>query len=199
MSICNDGESHHTSFPKLFPFRPHSLSVASLESYNYRKLPPMSFASLINLCSQQSSLSRSFRKSSRSSYNPSVKWKSSGKKVSLHFSRTMPLICAHLLISSPSFTALSPALSLRARCESFPDLTFPKFLHSCFRRVTARQEGFFKCPKDHRFFCLLLSFLSVLSSSVAAFIRSVAILHLLSFLSVTPPPRVFAHGLVLSG
>lgn len=164
----------------------------------------MSFASLINLCSRQSSLSRSFRKSSRSSYNPSVKWKSSEKKVSLHFSRTMPLICAHLLISSPSFTVLRPALSLRARCESFPDLTSPKFLHSCFRRSDGSERVIFKMPERpwHRFPCSLLPFLSTFSSSVAAFIPFLAVLPL------PPPripschcllPRVFAHGLVLSG
>lgn len=173
----------------------------------------MSFASLINLCSQQSPAFPEFhRKSSRSSYNPSVKWKSSGKKVSLHFSRTMPLICAHLLISSPSFTALRPALSLCARCESFPDLTFPEVFAFLFQASDGSGRVIFKMPERpwHRVslprpllspFVFFFFLSSTLSSSVAAFIPSVAILPLssltLSFHCLLP--CVLAHGLVLSG
>lgn len=143
----------------------------------------MSFASLINLCPRQSPLSRSSRKSSRSSYNPSVKWKSFEKKVSLHFSRTMPLICAHLLISSPSFTALRLALSRRARCESFPDLTLLEVFAFLFQTTDGSGRVIFKMFERpwHRFSCSLLPFfLSTLSSSVAAFIPTVAGLSLFS-------------------
>lgn len=123
----------------------------------------MSFASLINLCPRQSPLSRSSRKSSRSSYNPSVKWKSFEKKVSLHFSRTMPLICAHLLISSPSFTALRLALSRRARCESFPDLTLLEVFAFLFQTTDGSGRVIFKMFERpwHRFSCPLLPFFFV--------------------------------------
>lgn len=164
----------------------------------------MSFASLINLCPRQSPLSRSSRKSSRSSYNPSVKWKSFEKKVSLHFSRTMPLICAHLLISSPSFTALRLALSRRARCESFPDPTLLEVFAFLFQTTDGSGRVIFKMFERpwHRFSCPLLPFfcppslhqlLPLFQPSPAS--RSSRFLLSLPSLLFS----ILAHGLVLSG
>lgn len=187
----------------------HSLSIALPESYNYRKLSPMSFASLINLRSQRSPFARGLRKSFRSSYNPSVKWKSSKKKVSLRFSRTMPpVICAHLLISSPSFTALRPALSPPCPLRIVSRSDFLEVFAFLFQTSDGSRGVIFKMAERpwHRFFRPLHSFfspfLSTLSSSVAAFIPSVAGLPLplsltLSFHCLLP--RVLAHSLVLSG
>jgi len=69
-----------------------------------------------------------------------------------HFTfRGLLLICAHLLISSPSFYYLL-APTARIHCESFLNLTSSsKFLHSCFRREwRACEEWFLKYLKRSR-------------------------------------------------
>lgn len=121
----------------------------------------MSFVLLIKLCSQQVPILPKFPTGfPRSPYNPSVKWKSSENKVSFRFSRTLPLICAHLLISSSSSTILRAALSIfpiyLLRIVSRSAFLPPVSSHFCFRRNggTSR-EAIFKTPerRRHRFSC----------------------------------------------
>jgi len=82
-------------------------------------------ALLINPRLQQSPICRSFRKSSRSLYNPSVKWKSFEKKsFTPLFEDYAPDLCSSsYLVTLFLLPPLRRAPSSRIHCESFLNLT----------------------------------------------------------------------------
>lgn len=180
-----------------------SSSIKALpKSYNYRKLRPMSFASLINLYSQQFSLSRSFRKSSRSSYNPSVKWKSSEKKFHSAFRGLCPW--SVLIFLSSRHPLLLPCVLLYLSVPAanrFPIWLSWSFCIPVSGEWRVGEEWFLKCLKDRGIVLPALYFLFfVCPLFISCCLYSIR-RHPLP--PLIPPchfllPREFAHGLVLS-
>lgn len=102
------------------------------------------------------------------------------KKFHFTFQRTMPLICAHLLISSP-FLHYSPVFYLPVSTANRfsiwlsslpppPPLNPEVFAFLFQRRVTAEKGVIFKMP-EKTMASFFVPFLSILSSSTAALFR----------------------------
>lgn len=94
------------------------------------------------------------------------------KKFHSTFQRTMPLICAHLLISSP-FLHYSPVFYLPvSTANRFSIWLSPPgvFAFLFQRRVTAEKGVIFKMP-EKTVASFFVPFLSILSSSAAALFR----------------------------